>query len=275
LDQFEASMIEVKNISKRFGGFTAIDDISFKVEKGETVAFLGTSGCGKTTLLKMVNRLIEPSSGEIRVDGAPIAGQPAEELRKKMGYVFQNIGLFPHYTIEENIAIVPRLLDWPQPRVRERVMSLLEKLHLPPGQYGGSYPHELSGGQQQRVGIARALAAYPPILLMDEPFGALDPITRSHVRRDFRELDELKAKTIILVTHDVQEAWELADRIFLMDKGRIVQAGRPEELLSHPVNTFARDFFEDQRFQLEVSLMGAGDYPALIQAFNHFKNRPH
>jgi osmoprotectant transport system ATP-binding protein len=267
-------MIVVKNISKSFDGFTAIDNISFAIEKGETVVFLGTSGCGKTTLLKMINRLIEPSSGEIWVDGVPIADQPAVELRKKMGYVFQNIGLFPHYTIEENIGIVPRLLDWPRPKVRERTVSLLEKLHLSPGQYLGSYPHQLSGGQQQRVGIARALAAYPPILLMDEPFGALDPITRNHVRRDFKELDELKSKTIILVTHDVQEAWELADRIFLMDKGKIVQSGKPGELLSRPANDFVRDFFDDQRFQLEASMIGADDYPALIQAFDHYKKRP-
>ena len=267
------NMIEVKNITKTFGAFTAVDKISFTVQKGETVVFLGSSGSGKTTLLKMINRLLEPDSGEILIDGQRIGDQRVEDLRRNMGYVFQNTGLFPHYTIEENIATVPRLLRWDRQRIAERSITLMKKLQLSPEQYRTAYPRELSGGQQQRVGIARALAADPPILLMDEPFGALDPITRSNVRKDFKELDELRSKTIVLVTHDVQEAFELADRILLMDKGRIVQQGTPDELLFHPSGDYVRQFLQEQRFQLEAERIAPGDYPALIRAFDHFKTR--
>jgi osmoprotectant transport system ATP-binding protein len=265
-------MIEVKNITKTFDGATAVDHVSFTVREGESLVLLGRSGCGKTTLLKMINRLLEPSSGEIRINGKLTQEGHPEELRRGIGYVFQNTGLFPHYTIAENIAIVPRLLGWDREKILQRTMSLMEKLHLP-STYLSSYPHQLSGGQQQRIGLARALAADPPILLMDEPFGALDPITRTSLQKDFKELDELKSKTIILVTHDVQEAFELADRICLMDKGRIVQAGKPEELLFHPADDYVKGFFDDQRFQLEVRMIGPEDYPALVKAFDHFKTR--
>lgn len=267
------NMIEVKNITKTFGAYTAVDDISFTVHHGETVVFLGSSGSGKTTLLKMINRLLEPDSGEILIDGHSIIDQRVEDLRRKIGYVFQNTGLFPHYTIGENIATVPRLLRWDRKRIAERSITLMEKLQLSPAQYLAAYPRELSGGQQQRVGIARALAADPPILLMDEPFGALDPITRSNVRKDFKELDELRSKTIVLVTHDIQEAFELADRILLMDKGRIVQQGTPDELLFNPKGDYVRQFLQEQRFQLEAERIAPGDYPALIRAFDHFKTR--
>jgi osmoprotectant transport system ATP-binding protein len=266
-------MIEVKNITKTFGAYTAVDRISLTVNDGETLVFLGTSGSGKTTLLKMINRIIEPDSGEILIDGRRIVDQRPEDLRRNIGYVFQNNGLFPHYTVEENIGTVPRLLHWEKERIARRVTVLMEKLQLPPEQYRSVYPHELSGGQQQRVGIARALAADPPVLLMDEPFGALDPITRSHVRKDFKELDELRSKTIILVTHDVQEAFELADRILLLDKGRIVQQGTPNELLFNPSGDYVRRFLQEQRFQLEAERIAAGDYPALIRAFDHFKTK--
>ena len=241
-------MIVVKNITRSFGSYKAVDNISFTVKEGETVAFLGTSGSGKTTLLKMINRLIEPDSGEIWIGGSRITDRRPEDLRRGIGYVFQNTGLFPHYTIEENISIVPRLLGWERDRIDRRVDTLMEKLRLSPGQYRHAWPNELSGGQQQRVGIARALAADPPVLLMDEPFGALDPITRASVRKDFKELDELRAKTIILVTHDVQEAFELADRILLMDGGRIIQEGVPEDLFDRPATQYVKDFFEGQRF---------------------------
>jgi osmoprotectant transport system ATP-binding protein len=266
-------MIELKNITKTFGAYTAVDRISFTVKEGETVVFLGTSGSGKTTLLKMINRLLEPDSGEILISGRRIVDQRVEDLRRNIGYVFQNIGLFPHYTIEENIGTVPRLLRWDRQRITQRATTLMEKLQLRPDQYRGAYPRELSGGQQQRVGIARALAADPPILLMDEPFGALDPITRSNVRKDFKELDELRSKTIILVTHDIQEAFELADRILLMDKGRIIQQGTPNELLFNPNSDYVRQFFQEQQFLLEAERLAPGDYPALIRAFDHFKTR--
>ena len=265
-------MIEVKNITRTFDGYTAVDDVSFSIGKGETVVFLGRSGSGKTTLLKMINRLIEPTSGEIYIDDRNIYQEKPEQLRRNIGYVFQNTGLFPHYTIAENIAIVPRLLGWDKERIQQRTRLLMEKLHLPES-YLASYPHQLSGGQQQRIGLARALAADPPILLMDEPFGALDPITRVSLQKDFKGLDELKSKTILLVTHDVQEAFELADRICLMDKGRIVQAGKPAELLFHPVDDYVRDFFDDQRFQLEVKMMKPSDHEELIAAFDNYKNR--
>jgi osmoprotectant transport system ATP-binding protein len=266
-------MIEIIHITRTFGKLRAVDDVSFTVKDGETVVFLGTSGSGKTTLLKMINRLIEPDSGEIRIDGRQVTDQRPEFLRRKIGYVFQNNGLFPHYTIAENIAIVPRLMGWDKPRTDRRIDTLMEELRLSPAQYRSAYPHELSGGQQQRVGIARALASDPPILLMDEPFGALDPITRASVRRDFKELDELRSKTIVLVTHDVQEAFELADRIFLMDQGRVIQAGTPDELLFTPTGDYVRNFLEDQRFILEADRIAAGDYSKLITAFDHFKNR--
>jgi osmoprotectant transport system ATP-binding protein len=266
-------MIEVKHLTKVFGGFKAVDDVSFTVGEGENIVFLGASGCGKTTLLKMINRLIEPGSGEIWIHDRKVNDQPPQELRKKIGYVFQNNGLFPHYTIAENIGIVPGLLGWDKAKTYTRTTALLEKLHLPPGKFMSSYPHQLSGGQQQRVGLARALAAYPPVLLMDEPFGALDPLTRASVKRDFKELDELKSKTIVLVTHDILEAFELADRIFLMDRGKIIQSGKPAQLLFEPANEYVKSFFEEQRFQLEVNRIGRDDIAALLDAFNHFKNR--
>src|SRR6478752_2783853 len=243
-------MIEVKNISKKFKQQTAVDTISFNVREGENFVLLGTSGCGKTTTLKMINRLIEPTSGEIFINQKNIQQQDAEMLRRHIGYVLQNTGLFPHYTVAENIAVVPNLFKWDKERIKTRVTELMEKLHLSKDYYN-VFPNELSGGQQQRVGLARALAADADILLMDEPFGALDPITRTHVRNDFKNLEEFKKKTIVLVTHDVQEAFELADRICLMDKGKIVQVGTPADLLFKPANDFVHTFFNEQRLQLE------------------------
>jgi osmoprotectant transport system ATP-binding protein len=243
-------MIKVEHLIKIYGNIKAVNDISFEVEKGENMVLLGTSGCGKTTTLKMLNRLIEPNSGTIFIDGKNILEQPPELLRKGIGYVLQNNGLFPHYTVAENIAIVPNLLKWDKAKTQKRIDELLEKLHLTKD-YLNAYPTELSGGQQQRIGLARALVANPPVLLMDEPFGALDNVTRSKIHAEFKALDELKRKTIIMVTHDVQEAFELADRIALMDKGKIVQIGTPAELLFNPVNDFVSGFLQDQRLQLE------------------------
>jgi len=244
-------MIIAENISKQYREVFAVQEVSFKVEQGETLVLLGTSGCGKTTTLRMLNRLIEPDGGTIFINNENILGLSPHLLRRKIGYVLQNNGLFPHYTVAENIAVVPRLLNWPAQKIKERVNTLLDKLQLPAGKYADTFPAALSGGQQQRVGLARALAADPPVLLMDEPFGALDPITRSVIRKEFKELDELKSKTIVMVTHDVNEAFELGDHICLMDKGRVVQHARPAELLFHPASDFVRDFFKHQRLQLE------------------------
>jgi osmoprotectant transport system ATP-binding protein len=251
-------MIKVEHLSKSFGKVKAVDHISFEVEEQENLILLGTSGCGKTTTLKMINRLIEPSSGKVFINGENILEQPPEILRRGIGYVLQNNGLFPHYTVAENIAIVPQLLKWDKKRIDSRVNELLEKLHLDKT-YLNIYPNELSGGQQQRVGLARALVADPPVLLMDEPFGALDNVTRSKIHAEFRALDELKRKTIIMVTHDVQEAFELGNRICLMDKGKIVQNGTPTELLFNPVNDFVRDFLKEQRLQLEFKAIRLND----------------
>ena len=212
-------MIKVEQLSKHFGNVKAVDGISFELADHEKLILLGTSGCGKTTTLKMINRLIEPTSGSIFIDGKNIYGQSPEILRRRIGYVLQNNGLFPHYTVAENITIVPQLLKWDSKRTEKRIAELLEKLHLSTDQLK-AYPNELSGGQQQRVGLARALVADPPVLLMDEPFGALDNVTRSKIHAEFKALDELKQKTVIMVTHDVQEAFELGDCICLMDKER-------------------------------------------------------
>lgn len=243
-------MIRVEHLSKSFNKTRAVDDISFEVAEGENLILLGTSGCGKTTTLKMINRLIEPDRGCIFIKGQNITGQQPEILRRGIGYVLQNNGLFPHYTVAENIAIVPQLLKWDEKQTRHRVSELLEKLHLDK-KYLNAYPHQLSGGQQQRVGLARALVTNPPVLLMDEPFGALDTVTRSKIQAEFKDLDELKRKTIVMVTHDVQEAFDLGDRICLMDKGSIVQHGTPADLLFKPVNSFVKDFLKEQRLQLE------------------------
>ncbi|MES2426376.1 MAG: ABC transporter ATP-binding protein [Bacteroidota bacterium] len=251
-------MIKVEHLSKSFGKTKAVDHISFEVNEGENLILLGTSGCGKTTTLKMINRLIEPTAGKIFINGENIMDQPPELLRRGIGYVLQNNGLFPHYTVAENIAIVPQLLKWDAKQIQHRVSELLEKLHLDK-KYLNVYPNELSGGQQQRVGLARALVANPPLLLMDEPFGALDNVTRSKIHAEFKALDELKRKTIIMVTHDVQEAFELGDRICLMDKGKIIQNGTPAELLFNPANAFVKDFLKEQRLQLEFKAIRLND----------------
>ena len=243
-------MIKAEDISKHFGKVKAVDSISFEVQEQENLILLGTSGCGKTTTLKMINRLIEPTSGSIFINGKNIADEQPEILRRGIGYVLQNNGLFPHYTVAENIAVVPQLLKWDKKKIADRTAELMEKLHLS-SDYLHVYPHELSGGQQQRIGLARALVSDPPVLLMDEPFGALDNVTRASIHKEFKALDELKRKTIIMVTHDVQEAFELGDRICLMDKGHIIQSGTPADLLFNPANNFVKDFLKDQRLQLE------------------------
>jgi osmoprotectant transport system ATP-binding protein len=244
-------MIKVEHLSKHYGLAKAVNDISFEVAEGENLVLLGTSGCGKTTTLKMLNRLIEPTSGQIWINNQDIINQSPDILRRGIGYVLQNTGLFPHFTIAENIAVVPSLLKWNKQRIRSRTHELIQKLHLS-NDVLQKYPHELSGGQQQRIGLARALIADAPVLLMDEPFGALDNITRAKIQADFKTLDELQRKTIVMVTHDVQEAFELGDQIAIMDKGQIVQQGTPAELLFKPASQFVSDFLQSQRLQLEL-----------------------
>ena len=195
-------MIDIRNLTKVFGTHTAVDDVSLRVNAGETLVLLGTSGCGKTTTLKMINRLIEPTNGSISVDGVDIAQQPGPDLRRRIGYVIQDGGLFPHYTIAEALATVPKLIGWSPDQIRERIHNLMATMQLPKSMLN-RYPAELSGGQRQRVGLARALAVRPPVVLMDEPFGALDPFTRRHVRRELFGLSELSETTVVLVTHDV------------------------------------------------------------------------
>ena len=245
-------MISARRLTKSFNGAMAVRDVSFEVAKGETLALLGTSGCGKTTTLKMLNRLVHPDSGEVWIDGKKSSDAPPEILRRGIGYVLQDTGLFPHFTIAQNIAVVPKLLGWDEQKIKARVGELLDKMHLPQA-YATAYPNALSGGQQQRVGIARALAASPPVLLMDEPFGALDPVTRAGITKDFKLLDERKNQTIVLVTHDIGEAFNLAENICLMDAGNIVQQGSAQDLLFRPENIFVKTFFDASRMQLEWS----------------------
>ena len=236
------TMLELKAVNKFFGGWQAVADVDLQVATGELAVLIGTSGSGKSTTLKMINRLIEPDSGSISLAGEDIRSQPPEVLRRRIGYAIQSVGLFPHWTVEQNIATVPTLLKWPKNRIRDRVVELLELLHLPPAQYLSRYPHQLSGGQQQRVGVARALAADPEVLLMDEPFGALDPVTRGTLQQELLRIQALSGKTIVLVTHDIDEALLLGQRIVLMDKGRVVQQGSAQDFLLHPASDFVRDF---------------------------------
>lgn len=252
-------MIEVKNLTKRFDGVIAVDHLNFKIETGKTLALIGSSGSGKTTTLRMINRLIEPDEGQILVNGEDVTHQTLERMRRRMGYVIQSMGLFPHYTVEENVSVVPTLLKWKKFRIRERVHALLEHVGLPPNEYADKYPDQLSGGQQQRVGLARALAADPPIILMDEPFGALDPVTRLHIRREVLQLDEFADKTIIIVTHDVEEAFEMGSLVCLLDKGRMQQLGEPKELLQDPANEFVTSFFAGQKLHLELMIYTLAD----------------
>jgi osmoprotectant transport system ATP-binding protein len=251
-------MIKVEGLSKYYGEVKAVDSVSFEVAEGENLVLLGTSGCGKTTTLKMLNRLIGPTSGKIWINGKNILDQQPETMRRGIGYVLQNTGLFPHYTIAQNMALIPKLLNWDDNKISNRVGELVEKLHLT-ADLLQLYPNQLSGGQQQRVGLARALMADPPVLLMDEPFGALDNVTRTKIQAEFKQLDELTSKTIIMVTHDVQEAFELGNRICLMDKGKIMQIGTPAELLFNPANQFVSDFLQGQRLQLELKAITLND----------------
>ncbi|MCO4853072.1 choline ABC transporter ATP-binding protein OpuBA [Bacillus vallismortis] len=240
-------MLTLENVSKTYkGGKKAVNNVNLKIEKGEFICFIGPSGCGKTTTMKMINRLIEPSAGKIFIDGENIIEQDPVELRRKIGYVIQQIGLFPHMTIQQNISLVPKLLKWPEHKRKERARELLELVDMGL-EYLDRYPHELSGGQQQRIGVLRALAAEPPLILMDEPFGALDPITRDSLQEEFKKLQKTLHKTIVFVTHDMDEAIKLADRIVILKAGEIVQVGTPDDILRNPADEFVEEFIGKER----------------------------
>jgi osmoprotectant transport system ATP-binding protein len=255
-------MIKLENVTKIYPGMTepAVANVTLEVPEGETCVLIGPSGCGKTTTMKMVNRLIEPTGGKIFVAGENVLHQDPVELRRNIGYVIQQIGLFPHMTIRENIATVPNLLGWETAQMGERVDELLELMGLDPGTFRDRYPRELSGGQRQRVGVARALAADPPVMLMDEPFGAIDPITREHLQNEFLRLQNRIKKTILFVTHDIDEAIKMGTRICILQVGgRIEQYGAPDEILSSPANDFVADFVGADRGLKRLGLVRAGD----------------
>ncbi len=248
-------MIQFENISKMYTlGHPVVDRLNLHVKKGEILVLIGPSGCGKTTTMKMINRLVDPSSGKIMIDGEDISQQNPVELRKNIGYVIQNIGLLPHMTIAENVALVPKLKKWDADRTQKRVEELLHMVHLPPEIYGNRYPSQLSGGQQQRIGVIRAMAADPPIILMDEPFSALDPISREQLQDELLRLQEVLAKTVIFVTHDIDEALKIGSRICIINNGRIVQLDTPEQLLRHPATDFVRNFIGESRLRKAESL---------------------
>jgi len=240
-------LLEFKNVTKRYkDGKTAVNNLNLKINKGEFVCFIGPSGCGKTTTMKMVNRLIDITEGSILIEGKDIKDQDAVELRRSIGYVIQQIGLMPHMTIKENIVLVGTLMKWSKEKKEKRAKELLQLVNLPE-EYLDKYPHELSGGQQQRIGVLRALAVNPPLILMDEPFGALDPITRDDLQVEFKKLQSDLNKTIVFVTHDMDEALQLADRVIILRDGEIVQNGSPDEILRNPANEFVEDFIGKER----------------------------
>lgn len=238
-------MIEIDAISKHYDGVAVVDNISMVIEPRTVTVVVGTSGSGKTTLLRMINRLVEPSAGAIRLDGQDNRSIHGYQLRRRIGYAIQGHGLFPHRTVAQNIATVPSLLGWDRSRIDAKVEELLALFQLDPKTFAGRYPHELSGGQQQRVGVARALAAEPNVLLMDEPFGALDPITRSKAQEDLLAIQKHLGTTIVLVTHDMNEAFYLADKIAVMEKGRLLQYAPPAELVREPATPFVRTLIGD------------------------------
>lgn len=254
------TVVKYENVSKVFDDdFEAVKELNLKIDKGEFVCLIGPSGCGKTTSLKMVNRLIEPTKGRIWVEGQNIMEMNPVQLRRRIGYVIQQIGLFPHMTIAQNIGIVPRLLGWEKPKIEQRVTELLDLVGMEPNVYRNRFPKELSGGQQQRIGVLRALAAEPELILMDEPFGALDPITREQLQDEFKSLQERLGKTIIFVTHDMDEALKLGDRVAIMNEGKLVQIDSPDEILRNPANEFVEQFIGKNRRLQQPQDVAVGD----------------
>ncbi len=253
-------MIEFKNVSKIYpNGFRAVNRLNLNIPEGEVCVLIGPSGCGKTTSMRMVNRLISVSEGEILIDGVSNTDLPPEELRRNIGYAIQQIGLLPHMTVAQNIAIVPHLLKWDENRIRRRVDELLELVGLDPDINRDKFPRQLSGGQQQRVGVARAMGADPPLMLMDEPFGAVDPITREVLQEEFLQIQKEISKTIIFVTHDIDEAIKMGDRIAIMRDGQLVQFDTPETLLEYPKDRFVRDFVGADRQLKSLGLISIQD----------------
>jgi len=253
-------VIRIEKLTKQYDATTVVDEVSFEVERNSITVIVGTSGSGKSTLLRMINRLVEPTSGRVLLDGADTRSEPAHLLRRRIGYVIQGNGLFPHRTVAENVATVPRLLGWPDERIRARVTELLEIFQLDPALFANALPHQLSGGQQQRVGVARALAAEPAVLLMDEPFGALDPIIRAKAQEDLLDIQRRFGTTVVLVTHDMDEAFHLGQRIAVMSQGRLLQYDRPAALLTDPADSFVARMtgLSDRALKL-LSLTSAGE----------------
>jgi osmoprotectant transport system ATP-binding protein len=254
-------VIELRGLGKRYGGVVAVTDVSLEVADRELVVLLGASGCGKTTTLKMVNRLIEPDTGTVRIDGEDAAALPPHELRRRIGYAFQGVGLFPHLSVAENVGITPSLLGWDGARIARRVDEMLALVELDPSAVRSRRPSELSGGQQQRVGVARALAASPRVVLMDEPFGALDPLTRARVQESFLRLRRELGLTGLFVTHDVPEALRLGDRIGVVEAGRLVQVGTAAELRRAPATEHVRELMESPRTQARELRAVIGEDP--------------
>jgi len=266
-------MLSLQEVTKVYPGaehIKAVDSLSFDLEEGEICTLVGPSGCGKTTAMKMINRLIPITSGKILIDNQNINRMDTIELRRNIGYVIQNIGLFPNMTIAENIATIPKLKGWDQSRIAEKVENLLEIVNLPAKEFMNRYPRELSGGQQQRIGVARGMAADPPIMLMDEPFGAIDPINREHLQDEFLKIQAKVQKTIVFVTHDIDEAIKMGDKICLLRSGKLVQFASPEKLLTEPINEFAKDFVGGDRTLKRLNLLKIKtamkpDPPVIIQ----------
>ncbi len=253
-------MISVENLTKQYGAATVVDEVSITIERNSITVIVGTSGSGKSTLLRMINRLVEPTRGRVLIDGRDTSAEAPYLLRRRVGYAIQGHGLFPHRTVRENIATVPRLLGWDEARIGARVEELLEVFQLDPATYAQAFPHQLSGGQQQRVGVARALAAEPSVLLMDEPFGALDPIIRAKAQEDLLDIQRRYSTTIVLVTHDMDEAFHLGDRVAVMSLGRVLQYDRPAVLLTRPADPFvARMTGVSDRAMRLLSLTTAGE----------------
>lgn len=244
-------MIEYKNVKKYFGDQLIIHDVSMTVNEGEFVVIIGPSGCGKTTTIKMLNRLVEASEGDILIDGVNNRKMDLIQLRTRIGYVIQQIGLFPNMTVEENISVVPQIMKWEKGRTAQRVRELMAMVNMPYEQYAKKYPRQLSGGQQQRIGVLRAMAVNPPIIIMDEPFGALDPITREILQNEVKKIQKNLHITVLFITHDMHEAMKLADRIVFMDQGRILQEATPGEMVRHPANETVAQFIRLQEVRTE------------------------